>query len=318
MNATKIVTLGLKVTVLAIIMVLCLMVAAAVSGVAASAFGDAGAGTEQASAEALPAEAGASFPSLLGVSLVETAVLAAIILRSRGWGWKLVGAIFLAIYGLNTVVAQIESLIFLPGRLPPGTIPQLFAMGAILAGLFSPLAVLILGKMRRPLAPQAPNVRQSLPPGEWAWKLAVIAVAYVTLYFAFGYFVAWKVPEVRAFYGGTDPGSFFAQMAWIASTTPWLFLVQALRAMLWVAFSLPVIHMHKGRPWEIAVTVGLLFAVWMIQLAWPNPYMPEAVARAHLVETVSSNLIFGCLVGWLLSQRHASARARIKYAEGLS
>jgi hypothetical protein len=46
--------------------------------------------------------------------------------------------------------------------------------------------------------------------------------------------------------------------------------------------------------------------------------MPEAVARAHLVETVPSNLIFGCLVGWLLSQRHAPARARMQYSEGLS
>lgn len=318
MNAKQIVTLGLKVIGLAIILVLCFMVASAVSGLTTTASEGIDEVAVQASAEPSPAEAGASLLGLFGVSLLETIVLTIVILRSRGWGWKLVGATFLAFYGLNTVVAQIESLIFLPGRLPPGMIPQLFAMGAILAGLFSPLAILILGKMRREPAPQAPNARQSLPPGEWAWKLAVIAVAYVTLYFSFGYFVAWKVPAVQAFYGGTDPGSFFAQMAWIASTTPWLFLVQVLRAMLWVAFSLPVIHMHKGRPWEVAVTVGLLFAVWTVQLLLPNPFMPEAVARAHLVETVSSNLIFGCLVGWLLSQRHAPARARVKYAEGLS
>jgi hypothetical protein len=32
------------------------------------------------------------------------------------------------------------------------------------------------------------------------------------------------------------------------------------------------------------------------------------VARAHLVETAPSNLIFGCIVGWLLSRRHAPPR----------
>ena len=307
MNAKQIVTLGLKVIGLAIILVLCFMVASAVSGLTATASEGTGGQAGQASAEPSPAEAGASLLGLFGVSLVETVVLTIVILRSRGWGWKLVGAIFLAFYGVNTVVAQIESLVYLPGRLPAGMIPQLFAMGAILAGIFSPLAVLILGKMRRGPESPTPNSRLLLPAREWAWKLAVIAVAYVVLYFSFGYFVAWKNPVVQAYYGGTDPGSFFAQMAGIGATTPWLFLLQALRAMLWVAFSLPVIRMHKGRPWEVAVTVGLLFAVWTVQLLLPNPFMPEAVARTHLVETAPSLLIFGCLVGWLLSQRHAPA-----------
>jgi hypothetical protein len=29
----------------------------------------------------------------------------------------------------------------------------------------------------------------------------------------------------------------------------------------------------------------------------PNPYMPESVRMSHLVETVSSNFVFGCIVG---------------------
>ena len=318
MNAKQIVTLGLKVIGLAIILVLCFMVASAVSGLTATASESIDGQAVQASAEPSPAEAGASLLGLFWVSLVETVVLTIVILRSRGWGWKLVGAIFLAFYGVNTVVAQIESLVYLPDQLPPGMIPQLFTVGAIQAGLFSPLAVLILGKIRRGPESPTPNPRLILPAGEWAWKLAVIAIACVVLYYSFGYFVAWKNPAVQAYYGGIDPGSFFAQIAGIWATSPWMFLLQALRAMLWVAFSLPVIRMHQGRPWEVAVTVGLLFAVWTVQLLLPNPFMPPAVARAHLVETAPFNLIFGCLVGWLLSQRHTPARARVKYAEGLS
>jgi len=37
------------------------------------------------------------------------------------------------------------------------------------------------------------------------------------------------------------------------------------------------------------------------QLLLPNPFMPEPVRMAHLVETASSNLIFGVFVGWLLT-----------------
>jgi hypothetical protein len=284
--------LGLKVIVLAIILSVCFMVASIISGVS----------TPPAGSEPLPVDAGA----VLVASLLPTAVLTYLILRSRWSGWKLVGAVFLAFYGLNTVVTQIESLVFLPRHLPPGMIPKLFVMGAIVAGLFSPLAVLILGKIRRELTPQGPNLRTVMLPGEWAWKLGAIAAAYVILYFTFGYFVAWKNPAVQAYYGGTDPGNFFAQIGQIWATTPWMFPLQALRAMLWTAFALPVIRMLKGQSWETGLAVALLFAVWSSQLLLPNPYMPEVVAKTHLVETTSSNFIFGWLVSWLLSRHHSS------------
>jgi len=292
MNTRKIVVLGLKVVALTIIMFLCFTVASVASGLSATS----------PAPDSPSVDAGAVLWATLVVCLLETAVLTTVILRSRGSGWKLVGAIFLAFYGLNTVVAQIESVVFLPHQLPQGMIPKLFAMGAITAGLFSPLAVLILGKIRREHAPQTPNPRPGLPAGAWVWKLATIAVVYLVLYFGFGYFVAWKNPAVQAYYGGSDPGGFFAQMAGIWATTPWMFLLQALRALLWTAFALPVIQMHKGQSWEVSLAIALLFAVWSSQLLLPNPYMPESVTRTHLVETVPSNFIFGGLVGWLLSR----------------
>jgi hypothetical protein len=266
-------------------------------------------------------DAAATLPALLAASLLEAAVFVYLILRSRWTGWKLVGAIFLAFYGSNTVVTQIESLVYLPHLLPPGMIPQLLVMGAILAGLFSPLAVLIMGwmrrGMRREVTPQAPNARLANRPGEWAWKLTAIAGAYLVLYYAFGYFVAWKNPAVRAYYGGTDPGSFLAQLTWIWDTTPWMFPLQALRAMLWAAFTLPVIRMHRGQPWEVSLAAAALFAVWSVQLLLPNPYMPEAVARTHLIETLLSNFIFGAVVGWLLSRHRASPRGLPRRSAGL-
>ncbi len=244
--------------------------------------------------------------ALFLVSFVEASVLSYIIVRSRWNGWKLILAIFWGFYGLHTVMAQIESAIYLPQHLPPGMIPKLFVMGAIVAGLFSPVAVLILGKLKRESAIKPKNVRLVMPPGEWAWKLAAICIAYVVLYYGFGYFVAWKNPTVQAYYGGTDPGDFLTQLAGIWAATPWMYPFQMLRGLMWTAFALPIIRMHRGTSWEVSLAVGLLFAVWSSQLLLPNPFMPREVATAHFVETAPENFIFGWLVGWLLSKPHPS------------
>ena len=52
---------------------------------------------------------------------------------------------------------------------------------------------------------------------------------------------------------------------------PWLFPLQALRALLWVALAVPVILMTKGEWWRAGLAVALLFGVVMnAQLLMPN------------------------------------------------
>jgi hypothetical protein len=259
-------------------------------------------------------QAGGAALTLFAVCALETVVMAYLILRSRWAGWKLIAAVFVVFYGVTTFMSQIESAVFLT-RLPSGMVPRLLLMGAVIGALFSPLAVLILGKRRLAAADTVSNSRLIMPGSEWAWKLAVIALAYLVLYFTFGYYIAWRNPAVPAYYGGTDPGSFFAQMGTVLRDTPWLVPFQIMRAMLWVALALPVIRMLKGEWPETAIAIGLLFSVVMnAQLLLPNPYMPEAVRMAHLVETASSNFIFGVLIGWLLTQRHSLARVSLPQA----
>jgi hypothetical protein len=177
-------------------------------------------------------------------------------------------------------------------------------MGVLIAAPFSLLSVLILGKRKPKIVDTMPNSRLMMPASEWAWKLAVIAVVYVILYFTFGYFVAWRHPGVPEYYGGVDPGSFVVQMRTVIRNTPWLVPFQIARAMCWVALALPVIRMLKGKWPETALSLGFLFAVVMnAPLLLPNPYMPEQVRMAHLVETASSNFIFGIFIGWLLTRR---------------
>lgn len=297
-------SISLKVIALTIILFICFAVAGPVSGL-------------QHNTET-PDEAGTAAGALLAVCFLNTIVLTHIILRSRWAGWRLIATVFFVFYGVTTFMSQIESSVFLTS-LPPGILPRLFLMGVLITAPFSILAVLILGKGKADTANTEFNTRLLMPTSEWAWKLAVIALAYLVLYFTFGYFIVWRNVTAREYYGGIDEGSFFAHMGAVVRETFWLIPFQVLRAMFWTVLALPVIRMLKG-PWqETALAIGLLFAVVMnAQLLLPNPYMPEAVRMTHLIETASSNFVFGLLVGWLLTERHEFANSAIAQDMGRS
>lgn len=254
---------------------------------------------------------GSAIIALVLVCVLETIVVSYLVLRSRWSGRRLILAIFFVFYGVTTFMGQSESAVFLT-RLPAGMVPRLFLMGLLIAAPYSALAVIILGKRQNQPAAQPESALSSVPLSSWPWRLAVIAVAYVILYFTFGYFIAWRNPAVQQYYGGTDSGSFLAQMQTVVRDRPWLVPFQVLRAMCWVAIALPIVWMLKGGRREIALALGFTFAVLMnAQLLLPNPYMPEAVRMAHLVETASSNFIFGVLVGWLLTARPSPGRIAV-------
>ena len=237
------------------------------------------------------------------VSLITTAVFAYVILRSRWTGWKLILAVFFVFYGVTTVMSQIETAFFVT-HLPPGMIPRLFLSGAIIAAVFALLAVLILGKVRSNQFAAEHHERLKFSSGEWLGKLLIIIFVYIVIYFTFGYYIAWKNEAVRAYYNGSDPGSLLAQMNSVVQSTPLLLPLQAVRAILWTLLALPVIRMMKGQWWEAGLAVALLFGVVMTcPLLLPNPFMPEEVRMTHLVETASSNFLFGWLLVLILTWR---------------
>jgi len=245
-------------------------------------------------------EAGAALLALLVISLINAAVWSYVMLRAGWTGWKLILTIFLVFYGVTTLMPQIETAFFITS-LPPGMLPRLFIAGAIIAAVFSPLSVLILGKARARSELTSEWPRMSA--GAWIARLSLIVVIYVVIYFTFGYFIAWKSAAVRAYYGGHDPGSFFGQVASVLRDRPSLFLLQVVRALLWTAIAVPVIRMMKGNWWEAGFSVALLFAVTSSQLLLPNPLMPYDVRMAHLLETSTSNFLFGWLVVLILTRR---------------
>jgi hypothetical protein len=176
-------------------------------------------------------------------------------------------------------------------------------MGLSNALIFSPTLVLALGKAR-PAREAAESAAPRLPRSPWtrAWKLAAAAAIFTSLYYVFGYYVAWQNPALREYYGGTDPGSFLAQMANTLSGTPWMVPLQLARGLLWALLALLVLLMLNGPWWEAGLALSMLFAVPTAYLLFPNPLMPETVRMTHLVETAPYQFLFGWFVAWLFAR----------------
>jgi hypothetical protein len=227
-------------------------------------------------------------------------VLSYLILRGRWHGWLLASAIFMSMYGVSTVASQVESVAFLSNKLPQGMIRAIFVQGAIAAAMFAPLAVLVLGKWRvasspAPVPPAAPlKVAWLLP------RLGILVAAFIFLYMFFGYYVAWRNPELRSFYGGPEHATFWAAWRHNWTSSPWIYALAAFRAVLHVVCLYPLVRMLHTSRWESGLAAALFLACWTTVLLLPNPLMPASVARSHFWETLGFSLVFGVLAGWLL------------------
>src|SRR5258707_399530 len=238
--------------------------------------------------------------SFLIFTLCVGGTLSYLILRARWHGWMLVGAVFVSMYGISTVASQVETVAFLTNKLPQGMIRAIFVQGAIAAALFAPLAVLTLGKwraasLRAPMAPAAPLKLASI-----LLRLAILVAAFVFLYMFFGYYVAWRNPELQRFYEGPELATFWAALRhnWISSR--WIYALAAFRALLYVGCLYPLVRMLHTSRWESALAAALFSGCWTTVLLLPNPLMPASVARSHFWETLGFSLVFGALAGWLL------------------
>ena len=227
-------------------------------------------------------------------------VLSYLILRARWHGWMLVASIFVGMYGISTVASQIDSIAFLSKKLPHGMIRAIFVQGAIAAALFAPLAVLTLGKWRAGSirAPRRADVRPKL--ASVLLRAAILAAAFVFLYMFFGYYVAWRNPELQRYYGGPELATFWAALRYNWISARWIYALAAFRGFLYVGCLYPIVRMLRTSRPESALAAALFSACWTTILLLPNPLMPASVARSHFWETLGFSLVFGALAGWLL------------------
>ena len=248
---------------------------------------------------------------LLLVGIANTILVAALVFSSKWGGLRLSLLLSLAYFGAVTFVMQIETWYFLSDiTVNAELMPFLFIMGLPVAFLFVPLSVWILGKGRGQNSTFS-FITIAIPFGQWIWKLSLIAVAYVTLYWLAGYFIAWQNPELRAFYG--SPGTitpFWEHTANTLRTEPGLFLFQVLRSMIWTLCAIPVIFGSKLNAWWTALLVALLFSIPQnLGHIMENSLIPGASVRlSHFIETAFSTFIFGLIVVWLFHRKHESLK----------
>src|ERR1700676_3752481 len=286
---------ALRVLVLTLVLIIVFMIAINVAGMAQAPLPS----PQAASTPAAQAQQAASLlRPLLAYAFLVSLVTAWIIQNSRWRGPKLIAALVFTFYGLMTFISQIETIVYLRAKMPQGLIKNLFVMGAVVALLFVPLAVLIMGKIRGPEQPHAERVTLK----NQAARFGILAIVYVVLYYLFGYYVAWQNPELRLYYSGTtELKSLYQGMRSNVIGTPWMLPFQFGRGLLWPLFAYPVVRMLNTRRIETAGIIAALFGVGSFVLFIPNPLMPASVAHSHFWETLCSDLLLGAIVGWVLA-----------------
>lgn len=288
MNAKKIFTTVLKLLGICFAMI--------VSFVIAGVIANPGAASNSQSAE----DAAQAGMALLVVSIVNALLLAYPIARSRWHGLKLTGAVFLVHFGVQTFMSQIETIFFGSAfNISASEMTSIILTGFLTALFFSFLAVLIMGKMRKPTEDQPSAGVLIFSAKDWATRLVLLPLAYLAIYFLFGYFIAWQSPDVRQLYtGSTAIEPFFTHLANIFQGDATIIPFQFMRGLIWIGLAFPVLRMTKGSAWEKAIVIGLLFGLLLTtQLMFPNPYMPAPVRLAHFIETSTSTFLYGVFIG---------------------
>jgi len=252
-----------------------------------------------------PEEASRAGQALFLVSMINALVLSYPILRSRLYGLKLIGAVILVQFGVETFMAQIETLYFNSAvQMGTAEFVGIVAAGALRALIFAPLAVFIFGKMKKSV--QLEEKKAAVKLSVWVKRFAALAVFYVIVYFVFGYFVAWQWAETRLFYSGTTAiKPFFTHFRDLFRTDPIILPFQLLRGALWTALATLIVRMMKAKRWEASLAVALTFTGLLssgIGL-FPNPYMPPLVRQSHFFELLSSMLVFGGIAGWVMHRK---------------
>jgi hypothetical protein len=234
--------------------------------------------------------------------LIQFSILIYLVKRLNLWGVKLFLSTVIIFWGLQTFMTQVETWYFREA-MPAITnreLLNLFLRPLITAVTFIPLALWILGKWKQDTESSVPQTQANLKWKEVLW----LSAAYVIIYFAFGYFVAWQFEAVRLFYSGNIKNAgFIGQIQQTMQTKNFIFLFQFFRGFLWIMVGFPIVMYLKGGKKEKILACVFLYSLPAIQLIVDNPFMPQQVRIAHLLEVATSNGLFGLLIGYVSTRR---------------
>ncbi|QAY77312.1 hypothetical protein [Sphingosinicella sp. BN140058] len=211
--------------------------------------------------------------------------------RIAGRIWQRALTLFVLLYCVETLLSVIEALYFQRYLgLPAGLLGGLAVINVVKSALAAGAAAWL---WRAPEAPQR-------HPRGLAWKLPVLALAYVGFYFGAGEFIAFQSEIVRAYYGNALEIDRFN-----------LALLQIGRGAIWAGLAWLLARTLVGSLTARMLLTGLAFSLFMIvPLLFPSEFMPWSVRSVHMIEIGVSNLLYGLFAGWLLgSGMDSKARA---------
>lgn len=220
---------------------------------------------------------------LLALGLI-LAVMASAAWTVRGSGMPLIVALAILAFGVISINPLIEAVVF--GVMPIGDVPTIMAGQLFLAVVVSLIAVAACGKLRH--SSQSSTAWQ-LP----LTRLGLAALCYCALYLAAGTLV---LPFVKEFYATRT----LPPMAMVIG-------LQLVRGPLYVLYAWPWFRLAPRHP---GLVLGLVYSVvgGVAPLLLDNPYMPQAVRMAHMVEVGVSNFLFGLVVARLIRPRLSRAK----------
>ncbi|MEI9903563.1 MAG: hypothetical protein WDN06_05945 [Asticcacaulis sp.] len=235
-----------------------------------------------------PLSAAAALPVIAAIFALMLGGLAA---HMRWNGWRKALVLFTVLYGVGSVMSQIEAVYFNSYlKLSMLTTAGALAGDAIRAALAAAAcAFLWRGGSDEPAERF----------GGLGWKLPVIVPIYIVFYFGAGALIAWQGAAVRHYYGQgmhIDPGQ--------------LALLQVFRGALWAGLALMMAKALTGGRWLRAALTGGAFAVFMaVLLLYPISFMPWDVRKFHIMEIGSSNFLFGLLAVLIITIGFKPAKA---------
>jgi len=208
------------------------------------------------------------------MAMIDTMLISLVIVKSRKNGSALMTVLFLALFGMKTVLTVVESA-YLPMLRP--LIMPLLINGLVASLLFVVIAVLVwnAGYAGSDEANQS-TLNWRKPWFQWAWKLPLSALVWMVLYVVFGALVFLNVanyfdPQALANYSNLE-------------MPPWVLVFQGMRALFWLGLTLPMIVQFNGTKFQVAGLVASTFAGWMGSNLLMALDLPAGLRFAHLLE----------------------------------
>ena len=221
-------------------------------------------------------------------------VLGYLIIYSIYQGLKLYLIVFLVYFIIGHFNLLIEAYIFnVTNRQETG---MEIIRGFIVSLVFAPTFCYLFPKNPNP-EPRNFAKRSLL---SWAWRIVTGNILYLFLYLLAGFILITVYPQLMEFYQDKIP-----PMDVMLNTQ--LFL----RGFLFMGIAILLSRVLQTSRQKTAIYIGLVFAILgaLAPLIPPSELMPGYVRLGHGFEVVSSNFLYGFILGYLLGQKHIGPNA---------